>query len=410
MLPVAPAPAPRSSSALGWGAYLACSWTWCIGMFLPVLLVRDYGILGFVAFAVPNILGAASVGWVITREWQAEAILKSHARAVGWFSLITRSFQLFFLLWLSLSASGTFAQRAGIVGAMLVLCFGAAAVAVLTRRKTAAATGLWFVSAGIAAALWFRGSLSTAWFGIERLLPTTSPQELLWLAPVCAFGFLLCPYLDGTFLSVRALSSADRARAAFTFGFCVLFPVMILFTLAYAGWMLPIDALGTLAAAGSISAILVLAHIAMQLGFTFGLHTQVGVFPLYRVPQSWSRLATIAATAGGVIGGTATLTYAGLSVGEVAYRMFMAFYGLVFPAYVWICVIPTPDGHTGPSGPKIRIWALAVGVAAPMFWMGFIERQTWWLAPGLGIVLLARLAVRHGLKKPVSAAADPSIA
>ena len=35
--------APRSTflNTIGWGAYLACSWTWCIGMFLPVLLIRD---------------------------------------------------------------------------------------------------------------------------------------------------------------------------------------------------------------------------------------------------------------------------------------------------------------------------------------------------------------------------------
>ena len=32
-------------------------------------------------------------------------------------------------------------------------------------------------------------------------------------------------------------------------------------------------------------------------------------------------------------------------------------------------------------------------IAAPMFWMGFIQRQPIWLAPGLGIVLIARLAV-----------------
>jgi hypothetical protein len=86
----------------------------------------------------------------------------------------------------------------------------------------------------------------------------------------------------------------------------------------------------------------------------------------------------------------------GLSASEIAYRLFMAFYGLVFPAYVWLCMIPTRDGHSGPSRGKVLIWAIAVAVAAPMFWMGFIERQTWWLAPGLGVVLLARLVLPRG--------------
>jgi hypothetical protein len=91
--------------------------------------------------------------------------------------------------------------------------------------------------------------------------------------------------------------------------------------------------------------------------------------------------------------------YHGLSVGEIIYRLFMAFYGLVFPAYVWLCMIPTGDGHSGPSRPtrgKVRVWLFAVGMAAPMFWMGFVERQTWWLAPGLGVVLAARLFLPRG--------------
>ena len=47
--------APSWMNTLGWAAYLGMSWTWCIGMFLPVLLIRDYGIWGFVVFAVPTL-------------------------------------------------------------------------------------------------------------------------------------------------------------------------------------------------------------------------------------------------------------------------------------------------------------------------------------------------------------------
>jgi hypothetical protein len=41
------------------------------------------------------------------------------------------------------------------------------------------------------------------------------------------------------------------------------------------------------------------------------------------------------------------------------------------------------------------VFALAVVVAGPMYWMGFIERQWVWLVPGLGVVLLARLLLRR---------------
>ena len=57
-----------TAAVLGWAAYLACSWTWCIGMFLPVLLVRELGTLGFVIFAVPNVVGAAMMGTILPSE------------------------------------------------------------------------------------------------------------------------------------------------------------------------------------------------------------------------------------------------------------------------------------------------------------------------------------------------------
>src|SRR3954471_24793497 len=52
-------------SALNWAAFLGASWTWCIGMFLPVLLIRDYGPSMWWAFAVPNVIGAAAMGWIL---------------------------------------------------------------------------------------------------------------------------------------------------------------------------------------------------------------------------------------------------------------------------------------------------------------------------------------------------------
>ena len=41
--------AGRSSllPSFSWAIYLGMSWTWCIGMFLPVLLIRDFGPLSF---------------------------------------------------------------------------------------------------------------------------------------------------------------------------------------------------------------------------------------------------------------------------------------------------------------------------------------------------------------------------
>src|SRR5437762_393098 len=84
---------------LGWAVYLGMSWTWCIGMFLPVLLVREFGVWGWVVFAIPNVIGAAAMGWIISRE-RSHQIVQQHRAAVEAFSVITIAFQLFFLFWL----------------------------------------------------------------------------------------------------------------------------------------------------------------------------------------------------------------------------------------------------------------------------------------------------------------------
>jgi hypothetical protein len=54
-------------------------------------------------------------------------------------------------------------------------------------------------------------------------------------------------------------------------------------------------------------------------------------------------------------------------------------------------MIPSPDGHSGPSRQKLRLLAITVAVAAPMFWLGFVERHMVWLVPGVAVVVLARL-------------------
>jgi hypothetical protein len=65
---------------------------------------------------------------------------------------------------------------------------------------------------------------------------------------------------------------------------------------------------------------------------------------------------------------------------------------------MWLLAIPTADGHAGPGGlegrRKLRVLVIAIALAAPCFWVGFIERETWWLAPGMMVLIVARLFVR----------------
>src|SRR5215208_5970899 len=85
--------------SLFWAFFLACSWTWCIGMFLPVLLVRNWGIWGWAVFAVPNVIGAAAMGFVLRSRQSSEDILINHKTPIAIFSLITIAFHLYFVYW-----------------------------------------------------------------------------------------------------------------------------------------------------------------------------------------------------------------------------------------------------------------------------------------------------------------------
>jgi hypothetical protein len=368
-------------------------------MFLPVLLVRDYGLWGFVVFAVPNVVGAAAMGWVL-RDGASERIVREHRAACAAFSWVTMVFQAYFMLvflapelfptlFLGNDAPVSDVVRwlpaAAVVGGMLAFWrWGGVAAWVLSAFIVSHAVG------------------SDGFHVLHAFRPR--PGGLLWLAPVCAFGFALCPYLDLTFHRARRATSAGHARSAFGFGFGVLFLAAILTTLAYSG---PAETTALEGGPAWTGALPLMAYVLLQLMYTIGVHADA--VAERRSPRS--PMAVIFMILAGVLASPLmyaakvwgpSLSFGGLDPREVIYRLFMSFYGLVFPAYVWLCMIPTPDAHSGAAGPrgrlKLRVLAAAVALAAPFYWMGFIERREWWLAPGLGVVLLARLLVRSAPK------------
>ncbi len=389
-----------------WAAYLACSWTWCIGMFLPVLLVRDYGIMGWVVFAIPNVIGAAAMGWVL-RDGMSERIVRDHPGAIETFRLVTVVFQLWFLLvYLAPPLGGQ-----DLIGVQLERSVVIAAVLLGTVLGLRSRWSLfaWLISLGcVAIALLRQGPTSGG------VVEPPSGTALLWLAPVCAFGFALCPYLDPTFHQARQSMKASSARVAFSIGFGVLFLTMIAFTLLYAKWLLEVPLGGPGPGGLILSAVAV--HIGLQLAYTSTVHARSRVGS-----GSWSasRVAFAMVLAGLAALAAAFLpSHAGLEAREGVYRAFMAFYGLVFPAYVWLCMIPFGSGLDGDDAPPARsstvrlavpsdrarrVFFVTIGLAAPFYWMGFIERQELWLAPGLAIVLIARLLIRP---RPASAPAS----
>ncbi|MGD9692313.1 MAG: hypothetical protein AB7G17_12825 [Phycisphaerales bacterium] len=360
-------------------AFLACSWTWVIGMYLPVILMREFGWPGWVAFAVPNVVGAAGMGLVLRRRGASGEMLEGHRVAASAFSATTIAFQAFFVTWVCGFTFDVYAGRyAGVVcvGTMALFSLG------LARLKSGgwgvAAVITWLLSIGM---LVMARRTGAGQFVLPEVSGRSSPTELLYLAPVCVFGFALCPYLDLTFHRVRRETAGRAGDVAFVLGFGVLFLVMIVATLLYAQGIITND----------WWSYYLVAHMTLQAGFTVGAHAReraslrrggrgAGVIHAALTPL-------LVGVALGLIPGVLLRPrYGG---GEIVYVVFMAMYGLVFPAYVWLVM-----------GKRRRRaltwWALAVGIASPMFWMGFVEKEWVWLAPGLAVVLGAKLPLLRG--------------
>lgn len=387
-------PAPQAGPlsprlVLGWGAFLACSWTWCIGMFLPALLVRDFGWWGYWAFFIPNVLGAAAMGWIL-RPGLSQRILAHHARAVRAFSFITRAFQAFFLAWLCFAVAPHGQPELGLT----VLAF-AVGLLVLIRPYSASdgrialtSIAVWVISVlcGIFLLnLSFSGKLTAGPNTVQAVL--TAPQTL-YLAPVCIFGFLLCPYLDASFHHAAQRAQAAHpagARAAFTVGFGVLFAAMIGLTAVYLPFFNQPANVHQPRLAITAIPLALLVHIALQIGFTIAAH-KAAPTPDGTVADRRGVTPELAGIALALLAVSApNLPLGG---GEFIYRGFMACYGLFFPAYVWI--VMTPLGRTAQRRPLL-VWALACTIALPFYWQGFIGMYTFWLLPGVAILLAAKL-------------------
>jgi hypothetical protein len=347
-------------------------------MFLPVLLVRDYGLGGWIVFAIPNCIGAAAMGWILARPGASERIVAEHRTACVAFSAATLAFHAFFLSWIArriIPVDGCIAAVA--VGSMLAM--------ILRGRRKPDLILAWIVlaiSLVVLAHAW-RDSSIPDWHGSK------DAQDLFWLAPICAFGFALCPYLDLTFHRARQSTTPAGAKVAFSLGFGLFFLAMIFLTLLYAGNFVSGDF-----AAGLRTWIAL--HIAVQSGFTWSVHLRSLPQPRESDWVIWIAAAILAIVAGSIVWVPSLQWFnQGQSVmlsGEAIYRIFIGFYGLVFPAYVWICMVSL-HGNSPLLSRALPVWVAAILIAAPMFWLGFIQGKMVWLGPGLTVVLLSRFLV-----------------
>ncbi len=383
------APEHKPSNPIVWGAYLACSWTWCIGMFMPVLLLRDFGWLGFIVFAVPNVIGAAAMGWVLKSRADSESMVRRHPAAIWWFSAVTIAFHVYWVLWvfqylrmaLPMSQNASYGVLAAFIAFWLVSKRSS-----YFRRMPQLATVLWIFSFLVLAATFVLPDLKPIGDRFHQAHPSNAMG--LFMLPISVFGFMLCPYLDVTFHHARQqLDTRPRGRIGFTLGFGLMFALMIVLTTRYAPML--IDAMNGQVSNPTqtawIGAVL-LAHILFQWVFTVQVHLdQVKSLPTDKVPPY--RMFIGIGLGAGMLGFFAhnLPDHASLLGGEIVYRGFLGAYGLVFPTYVLYRIAMA---HGGAKPLSFGAMWTAIVLATPMFWMGFMEGQSVWLAPGIAIVLL----------------------
>ncbi|MEQ9461199.1 MAG: hypothetical protein RIG82_09635 [Phycisphaeraceae bacterium] len=371
---------------LAWAGMLAASWTWVIGMFLPVMLVRDHGLLGFLAFAVPNMLGAAAFAWWVTSAQRSEAFVGLHRRAGMGFSDVTIMFHAFGVTCLILPLFGwTWALGTVALGAVV---WGLAVWSIVS----VAWLGLALVGVSVAVVGLFLQRAPEPGAIVDLAITGERAVSMLWLLPVMAGGFLLCPYLDLTFHRVRERCSVSAGKLAFAIGFGGLFAVMIVLSVFYAPYVVDLFAAEGPVVLPTAVVLWLGIHVCGQTAYTVGLHlhevtSRRGGHGVFRVMV----FSIVAAAAGFWVYG-APLELRGERI-ELGYRLFLLAYGLLFPAYVLICVVPPP--RVMELRMAWRVCLVTVIVASPMAYAGFVDgRQPWWSLGALGVIGLGRLALR----------------
>jgi len=174
-----------------------------------------------------------------------------------------------------------------------------------------------------------------------------------------------------------------------------VFCSMIVFTLMYAGLLRPLINTGDASGIPSPWKAILAIHIGVQIAFTLTAHSRERFEKAQaqaRWPLWWLAGLLITAVAAGVFVRTADITWGGLSLGEVGYRLFIMAYGAIFPAYVLLCMLPTLRQGICPVARK-RVFIAAVIVGYPLGVMGFVAGPAHWLLGLYAVFVVGRVVV-----------------
>lgn len=400
--PVSPARLPWPG-VIGGSCFLGASWTWVIGMLFPILLVRDFGLWGWIAFAVPNVLGAMAMGLLLQSPGQALRVCAKHRYACSVFSAWTRVFHMVVLPVVVLALLGPWVLWPVLAVVVLAILWPR------WRTKQPMGFGRQTFWAGLLAALtalmlvWCN-NLPGAWGGVGFDTPTRLSRTDLWLfIPASVLGFVLCPWLDRTFYRTRIELPNAAGRTAFVIGFGLVFFISIVFALMYAGVLQPLFSTTQFTEVRAMVPIMWWTPLAMFLllqgVYTTAVHSVNvggGDGPARNRDIKTFEAKALLTFGGLSLAGIITLALGwwpaamlgGLTPFEVGYRIFLMMYGSMFPAYVWLCMLPTWRPLT--LRPK---WAVALPtmvIILPMAYAAFVLSLSWWTLGVIAVLVAAR--------------------
>ncbi len=344
---------------------------------MPKLMLDRFGGMGFVVFAVPNVVGVVAFGYLLAarrgRPGAGRELVRRHGTAMVVFSLVAVAFHAYFVAFL-------FAEHVLAPGDAPWLPLAAAAAVFVAGRLLAELDDrgwLFLAAATYACSLLAFASIAPAAAPPWRGTGTDGPGALAWIAPVVIVGFLLCPVLDLTFH--RALDRAPSRHAFAIFG--AGFAVMIVLTAFL--WYPTRAMLG-----------LGLGHLVAQSTFTVGAHLrEIQASPA--IPSAIRKRGIVLLP---LLAASRLLVARLLSdspgLGDALYVRFLVFYGLAFPAYVLLFV--GPWSPLTMSRRSLAALAAVIVLAAPLYEAAFLHGRPWLLAGPAAAVALWALVRRPG--------------
>ena len=384
-----------SAHIIGWSAYLCCSWMWCIGLFYPVLLYRDFGIASWFIFTIPNVVGASLVPWFIKNAQSSKDFVRHHSLACKLFSAVTILFNTYFLSWTMVSFDLSVPT---ILFVILISFF----VFLICRTRLLAISLTVFLISLCALLLIF---LLTQGTGLTIARESKfGISEALGLVPVFLIGFLFCPYLDLTFHRVVKESQHSQTKLIYIIAFIIFFLSFLMLGVKYYPLISHV-LIGVNEQPKTSVFLAVCSYIIIQSSFTSIVH--LNELLEQKLPKfAWVLLICILVCvfvcAVGV-NGEITLLGRTMHLREILYRGFLSVYGLLAPVYIWIFALFKFDK----SQPYIMderrwfIWLIAVLLALPFYIAGFYgsSRLSMYILPiGVLLALLTPMIVQLTLR------------